>query len=206
MAVYRHVYFRPWLGRHYSSGGLFDLRLLILGESHYVWESRQPPRNETERITEWIASGQEAKRFATNIEIAVLGQKPPPEGRREFWDSVAFYNFVQKPLPGPRSRPTPEMWTSAAPAFFDVLRLHRPDFVLVLGEGLWQWLPGEGREGPPIRYQGATRETWLYETDHKHEALAMRIRHPSWGFNALAWHPWVTRGLAAARNANEAAA
>ena len=32
------LFFRPWVGSAYSSGGIFGKRVMILGESHYCEE------------------------------------------------------------------------------------------------------------------------------------------------------------------------
>ncbi len=198
---YEHVFFRPWVGRDYHpSGGLFGLRVMVLGESHYVWESTPPPRDETERITERVASCREEKRFATNVELAVVGAKQLGEQRRRFWDGILFYNYIQVAVSGPRVRPTYEMWQGAKPAFLEVLRLHVPHLILVLGEALWSCIPEDGHAGPPISLGSEERSTWLYPTAARGEGLALNIPHPSsWGFSGRRWHPWVQLGLTQAR-------
>ena len=30
-----HVFFRPWIGKNYQSGGIFQKKILVVGESHY---------------------------------------------------------------------------------------------------------------------------------------------------------------------------
>ena len=34
-----NVFFQPFVGKDYANGGIFDKRIMILGESHYCDES-----------------------------------------------------------------------------------------------------------------------------------------------------------------------
>lgn len=148
MTQYEHVHFRPWIGGDFATGGIFDLKVMILGESHYVWEDLPPPRIETQRIIERIARSDYESRFHPNVEIAVLGAKQFADDRRCFWNSVLFYNYLQEPLPNSRQPPAAASWQAAEPAFREVLERHAPQVILVLGKRLWGCLPGEGRPGP----------------------------------------------------------
>ena len=31
----KHVFFKPWIGKNYQSGGIFPKKILVVGESHY---------------------------------------------------------------------------------------------------------------------------------------------------------------------------
>ena len=31
----KHVFFKPWVGKDYSTGGIFKKKILVVGESHY---------------------------------------------------------------------------------------------------------------------------------------------------------------------------
>ena len=34
-----NIFFQPFVGKDYANGGIFDKRIMILGESHYCDES-----------------------------------------------------------------------------------------------------------------------------------------------------------------------
>ena len=198
---YRHVRFYPWIGKQYKGGKKFGIRLLVLGESHYKWEPRVPPRNETCRIIKkWIANSERPNRFHTKIATAVLNKTPSPEETHDFWHAVAFYNYIQEHLPKPRIRPTSKMWAAAEPAFIEILNIHKPECILVFGKQLWNRMPSIRMEGPKLSVGKSERDTRLYPISRKHHALASCIRHPSsWGFSPRGEHSGIMALLTAAR-------
>lgn len=193
VSQYQHVNFRPWVGRNHQSSR-WGLRVLVLGESHYKWEGKDPGRDETTRIVRehWMAG--ERRRFSTNTVAAFLGHRSVLTDERisEFWDSVLFYNFVQSALPGARTRPTEDQWCKAQKAFREVLKRHEPQVVVALGYQLWKQMPGgELEEGPQWKVAGqAARDTCFYSAGPG-RALAGCIKHPSSGFSSRAWYPWL---------------
>jgi len=109
----------------------------------------------------------------------VTGKHNSEIDRKEFWDNVAFYNYIQEPVgDGPRERPTEEMWANAKAPFMEVLGQLRPSHLLVLGGQLWENLPSEGRRGPDIEGPVGGRDTWLYSCDDS-EVFATWVYHPS---------------------------
>jgi hypothetical protein len=54
---------------------------------------------------------------------------------------VAFYNFIQSALEGPRFRPSFELWQAAREPLLQTLRELTPTIVLVLGVELHRNLP-----------------------------------------------------------------
>lgn len=142
--------FDPWIGRSYQAEGLNGARLLILSESQYDTDLTEPVSglrardgSSTHRIVQdWGIDRPNA--FFTKITKLVSGRLqgiPSQEAKARFWHAVVFYNFVQWWLPGPRSRPSQEMWQAARAPFLRVLEECAPQLVLVLGKGLASWLP-----------------------------------------------------------------
>ncbi len=189
------VYFLPWVGSDYENGGIFGLKVMILGESHYdVGESRQA----TMEVMEAVLGGHEKpkRRFWTNVEIALVGGKQVGGDRNRFWHSVLFYNYIQESLTGPRIPPRYALFQAAEGAFLEVVERKSPDFILVLGERLWKNLPLD-RQGPEL---SPTRGTRFYSR----KSLAMNIRHPSAAFSGSKWHKLVRQGLELARSGRSA--
>ena len=188
-------FFSPWVGKEYNAN---TKRLLILGESHYGPPSM--PGNSTILLTREYAEGLWNHRFWTNIMQAVLGKPHCEIDRVEFWNRVAFYNYVQQPVAETAGvAPTPDMFLASKAAFFSVLSELAPTSILVLSKRLWENLPSEGRPGLSISIGDTTRETWLYPIDGG-EVLASWIPHPSWGFSWRRWHPLIAAIRAASSN------
>ena len=116
--------------------------------------------------------------------------------RAEFWNSIAFYNYVQEPLDDVRVRPTKEMWEMAREPFKEVLELLKPTHLLVLGGGLWDNLPLEDGRGPDLVVGDEIRETCIYSYQGGH-LIATWVYHPSSpnGASAEKSHPFVKKLL-----------
>src|SRR5262245_38404790 len=94
---YSIAHFHPWVGSEYRSGGVLGLRLLVLGESHHHTTPELADRDMTRIVVENYLAGRARIRFFTSVMQVVTGREYfPYDRRRAFWDSVAFYNFVQE--------------------------------------------------------------------------------------------------------------
>jgi hypothetical protein len=191
------IFFKPWKGKRYESNQLFGKRILVLGESHYEWDENIPlyPDLTIDCIREQ-AEGIHTSQFWTNIAVAFLNKRPSQEEKKEFWDSIAFYNYVQKSVGfGPRVRPTEDMWRISEQGFVEVLAKLLPKVVIVLGYALWQHLPElGGRNGPKIIGSEQT-DTWHYPLPNAESCLAYAIRHPSAGFSGPYWYRYVQQAI-----------
>jgi len=135
--------FQPWVGKDYWDKGLAGRRLLILGESHYGEKGSEYPGFTSEVVKEWGQNKRAA--FFTKICNLCLNKEDnsvSDEERSDFWEKVSFYNYIQELLPGPRCRPTEEMWAAGATPFLQVVKDLKPNLILVLGKELEGHLPG----------------------------------------------------------------
>ena len=194
-----HVYFKPWRGDNYQSGHRFGKRVLVLGEAHYEWDKNMPllPPDLTIQCIEEQISGEERPiAFWTKIAIAFLNEHPSVEDKREFWHSLAFYNYIQESVGfGPRVRPTEEMWEKAREPFNEVLSELRPQFIAVLGYRLWEKIPEDGSQGPPVSdAYGNDVHIWRYQHPEG-KAWAFRMMHPSGPFSSRSWHTPLIQAL-----------
>lgn len=186
------IRFHPWIGARYGSGNQFRKRVLILGESHYS-KKKEPSRSLTFQVVVRQLTGEHTASFWTNIAGAFLGREPSLDDKRRFWHDVAFYNYIQDPLPGPRKPPYAAMWKHGEQAFTEVLDLLAPQVVIVLGYRLWKHMPvHKGKRTREV--QGAPQtETRRYPLSDGSSCLAYAIRHPSAGFNRDDWYPHIRR-------------
>lgn len=195
----KHVRFHPAEGLHYKSSR-FMLKILILGESHYCWD--EMPKRAT--LTTLAAiKGCDSYPFWKS-----LARLFPFTS--EFWSHVLFYNFVQEFAgDGARKRPTREMWQDhkSVQGFKEILRIYKPERILVVGKDTWRYLPGntefpdyppipEKRFALPIRFAASLpkseRYAYWYSTGTGQFALAAPIFHP--GYPA-GFHGKQTKGV-----------
>jgi hypothetical protein len=203
---YQTVKLHPWIGKSYGHG-LYKHPILILGESEYDKYGQAAKCGDTNWcINEVITGEKPGRKYFPNIASMFLGREPETQGERsEFWQSVAYYNYVQEQLPSSRTRPNRQMWRSTAPeAFREVLAKHKPKFVVVLGFDNWRWLLAADRDGPVIRAQPPVtirsrdndiRRTYWYKTGPHSEALAIAVKHPSRVFDPSDWHLWLQKAM-----------
>lgn len=194
----KNVKFLPWVGENYHSG-INGKKTLILGESHYQWDCDRDI-NEWRDITKVLiqeqVDGPYTKAFWTKIVIAFLGHRPTQKEKKEFWASVAFYNYVQESAgDGPRVAPKNESWASSESAFVEVLETLSPDFVLMLGDRLTANLSKFLIERA-ADMSGSEREaTFRITTSERKTGIAYPILHPSRGFNGRTWKPFILKAM-----------
>ena len=178
--MYASVRYHPWIGSDYTGAGLGGRRILILGESHYIGD----PEWDTPDFSEVVVRKfgiVEPRRFFTVVRRTVQPEGgESPEERSSFWNSVAFYNYVQSSAgKGPRERPTPEMWRDAAVPFFEVLSALKPHGMVVLGRELWWNLPRPDGQVELIDAGGESVAASVYVGQDGTRTIATHITHPS---------------------------
>lgn len=195
---YENVFFYPWVGTNYDKG-LNNKKTLILGESVYCKPPDECPCGpginaacNFQAID--IVGGQIGKkdgkvkrhRFYTKIAKLLTGLQYSylsNEKNMEFWESVAFYEFIQKSVgTEARERPTGEMWNNSRQPFLEVIEKLRPDIILITGkelsehlhsfEGKWELDSFEKFEGKAFAKYGK-----LIHNDLKIDTVS--IYHPS---------------------------
>lgn len=193
------IRFRPWVGRDYGRQSRWGQAVLILGESHYDESYAQG-----DRLTEFVVRGHVERRgkqyaFWTKIGRTFVGPSYGDfESRSAFWNSVAFYNYVQDFVgTAARQRPTPQHFRSSWAPFGSVLADLRPDVVVALGFGLWRamgpLLPPRRPLGLDLPNGDAGRFTVLPQAQPGAGVFGY-LKHPSTGYRPADWRP-VASGL-----------
>src|SRR5436305_2068367 len=140
---YKYVRIYPWVGDCYEEGGLYKHRVLILGESEYQTRKGQKASNGNTRwcVRQVIQGKKVAPHvregpFFRNIAAMFLGTGGEIDaGLNDFWNSVAFYNYIQRHVGfSAKAQATRAMWQDpvAIDAFREVLRKHDPEYIVVL--------------------------------------------------------------------------
>lgn len=184
MSLSEQIAFHPWVGDNYGETSRWGVPLLLVGESHY--EDEGPTPQLTQQCVEAHIRGDRKEDYWTNI-LNTVGssyESSMEEDRRAFWDSLAFYTYVQEMVgAGPDDHVTRAMWREAESPFMDVIRELEPGCILVFGRKLWRELPEPDSEGPVVRAGNVQTETSQYG-----DALAGRLEHPLWpGYSSKKW-------------------
>ena len=201
--------FSPWVGSTYGRQSRWDLSILLRGESHYDEGFDQEDSLTSFVITRHISREGKQYPFWTNIAKAFVGSSHEIfVGRRSFWESVAFYNYVQEFVgTGPRMRPTPRQLDMSWDPFVQTLRELQPDVVIVLGFALWDSLaPRLGSSSPLgverfVSPRGVARHDQSVRLREASPGVGLTgyVKHPSSGFATHFWHHWIDALLGIAR-------
>lgn len=133
------VRFAPWVGTHYERG-IYGLRILVVGESHYGAKEHERP-TATPEVLKALALGQKHPQSTgklrkhahfTKIMSSILNARRhfSAKDKSNFWHSVAYYNFIQEFLPSIRKAPSHAAWDRGAISFTEVLDVLKPDLVI----------------------------------------------------------------------------
>lgn len=132
------VRFAPWVGARYTEG-IHGLRVLLVCESHYGNKEHERP-TVTPEIIKALALRQvhpQATRklrkhahFA-KIRTAVTKAKPGVASldRQAFWESVAYYNYLQEFVSANRQAPQDGAWERSSSAFSQVVKVLAPQLI-----------------------------------------------------------------------------
>lgn len=144
----------PWIGSQYDTEGE---RVLIIGESHYNYGEDVEFFNKntikdlytTRKVVEYypvehIASNpmfENLLRFLTNGESF---------NRESLWSSIAFYNFIQRPLSYNKNsdgiltdRPDKSDWEEGWNIFIEIAKILKPTYCVFVGTTFSWHIPGD---------------------------------------------------------------
>lgn len=202
------IMFYPWIGKNYSNGGIFNKKILILGESGYCEEQCEccyP--GEINKCNDWIiriinyqisVSGKKQSIHTKLVKLFLGKQTITIDDKIQFWDSVVYYNYVQSALEKARVSPNINYWKEAEEPFKAIIDKLSPDFILILGERLWENLPGKAGidwpDGPIIKYGNILERTWYYKATKKN-ILSFYIYHPSSNLFSYDYMPIIQKAI-----------
>lgn len=183
--------FQPFVGKDYASGGIFHRRVMVLGDSHY---GSVPEADITRRVLSWYLDPHVEREgwMSTflKFERSLVGHETDAKERERIWQSVAFYNYLQVLLSGPREAGTAAQYAASSAAFFEVMARLHPSTLIVWGKRLWQCLPEQGwTDGTPRSVDGYPIDHGTYTLTDGHKMRCVCVYHPSAGY---AWDWWHT--------------
>lgn len=192
---------QPWKGPRYDSA---TVRLLLLGKAHYGVNGDEDTELLTEQLVRRVREGVTHEPFFTKTADLVARLLPTPASSdAQFWDSVAFANYIPVTVgQGVHDVPTEDMWCRAQVRLFEIVEALRPTHVLSLGKEQWN----------AIRFPSGWTSTLVRETPRgairlwrsaRHSIVATPVDHPtsSYGFQLEHWREHVRGFLDPALNA-----
>ena len=136
--------------------GTSSPKILILGESHYEREGSDQNTFTQGVIRSWAVGERGTTKFFTTIAKVLSGNLDtfmPKSEKAEFWNKVAFYNYIQEVVgKEPRDRPNEAMWERAKQPFLQVIDSLSPDIVVVLGAHLSHYINQVKNQCPTVYF------------------------------------------------------
>ena len=199
------VRFLPWVGKNYKNGGIFNKRILVLGESHYCgccdrkdcenafYECcREFTKNAilkyfykpNENEEKWM-------RTYTKFEHSLVGKSETTiEEKIKIWDSIAFYNFLQYAIDDKRKSGESDAYKAAEKPFFQVLNYLKPELIIAWGvTRFYKEMPEENwTHCENLKYDNKHIKNGKYELSNGKRVPIVFINHPSSGYNLDFWH------------------
>lgn len=203
------MFFLPHIGRHYLYSPLFGKRILVLGESHYcdrgcidcgAARHGDCARFTQKVIADYLNPANEREGWMNTylkFERSLVGHETENGESRRIWDSVAFYNYLQVAMGGPREAGQQDQYQNAATAFIEALETLRPDLVIVWGMRLWNALPSGEMwcGGTKVVVEGYEVQNGFYRLNDGLKVRAFAVYHPSAGYDWAFWHKVIVRFL-----------
>ena len=186
----KHVKFEPWVGKTYSTGGVYDKKVFVLGESHYG--NGEDLADDTIGTIKDVVDdycGEPYQQTFLCFERALAGRELSQKEREQLWNSIMFYNFFQESTTGPRTAPKMKAMEESTKAFRELLEQYLPDAIIVWGVRLYDLLPSWDGVESKVEIGNEWTRVWNYEINGK-TIPAMCVYHPSspQGKNWPYWH------------------
>ena len=199
-----HVFFKPWIGKNYQTGGIFGKKILVLGEGHVCGGCEQcglkyasfcEEMDTTKTVQFYIDSNfsdeiEKGGWFNTykKFERSLNNKETTPEDSKEIWDSISFFNYLQVAMPTSRKAGTSKQYKESANALYEVLEELQPDIMIVWGMQLFYHTPNERwTTGEELVYDGSEVKNGYYQLLNGKITRVIVVYHPSAGYS---WDWW----------------
>ena len=214
----KHVFFKPWVGKDYETGGILGKKVLILGESHYCDNEKC---NGKCGFRDFPEGGEECEDFTKNAVNNYLNgiegrwtstylkfekylidiEKHSDYNKRDerIWNSLAFFNFLQVDMRKARKGGTPEDYEEGRIAFLEVINELQPDLIIVWGTSrLYYNLPGKDNgwiDGDNLEIDGWRVPNGYYQLENGKKSRVIAVYHPSSGYSWNWWYKVISSQL-----------
>lgn len=180
--------FEPWIG---SKVEYAQNTFLVLGESHYGDVSPEDWKDFTKYIVKkFLAYKNGDERHEswmntfTRFSNIVTSNMKTKMDTHEFWESVMFYNYIQRPLYNSRVSPTHDEFVNSAKAFKGIIEKYKPKYIVVWGKRLWNHLLSTDL----LVFSEEKNEFYIINNDGLTGSNIFHVYHPSSSyFNYAHW-------------------
>lgn len=203
----------PWVGCGYRDT---PVHTIVLGESVYVWKSKDPEKTEarvrseeslrdlhlTNGLADKFARGSSKRAYLSYFERTVLRKsRVPANERQKLWSDVAYLNLVLRPMKTSKHRPNDRDYADGWPKFLQVAAVLEATRCIVYGLErpklfALRSLPGltvlDDQAFPAIgKGKNAVKPRRVRVSFEGREMELFFIRHPSSFYPWRQWSTWL---------------
>jgi len=208
-----NVFFKPWVGENYFENGFNGKKILVLGDSHYCKYyndcniccdiSRQEEckaGNLTQGAVESFIEYKQGYDFIPYMNTyskftnRLFKEEVSNNTTIDFWNSIVFYNYVQKAQKESRISPTQEDYENSYSAFVEILNEYQPDLIIVWGWTLWRIVIKYGIEADFNIIENRKERFYYFDINNK-KIPACGIPHPSTSSFTKDWTPYLQEAI-----------
>lgn len=180
----------PWIGKNYNK-----TKVLVIGESHYEdGDEWQEGNTETTRIiTAKCFTGNKAKIYRNTEKVLLSIDNPTIEQGNYLWESVTYWNLVQRLMNSIEERPNDEDYDNGWATFFELVEILKPNICIVLGQAssgrLGYYLNNYETSWQRVVQEFYNEKKVINLTQNDYKLKLIFINHPSgsFGFNYETW-------------------
>lgn len=200
----------PWVGNNYREQ---DIKVLILGESVYDWNPKDPenigkistPSNLRNLHNNHALDFKRKSKFVRNIERAVYGKRKPSDDQKKvFWNAVSYHNLVNRVMKSKKHRPSYSDYYSGWCVFDQLIDTLEVNEVIVYGLEqikIKSLIEYSERNGLSLEREklsekiGRSHPRKITIKKAEKEIKLLFIRHPSSYFSWKKWSPILSREI-----------
>jgi hypothetical protein len=200
----------PWVGTSYREQ---EVKILVLGESVYDWNPKDPesigkissPYNLRSLHKNHALNFNRKSKFVRNIERAIYGKRKPSDDEKNvFWSSVSYHNLVSRVLKSKKHRPSYSDYYSGWGIFDKLIDTLEIDEVIVYGleqkkiKSLVEYSERNGLSLERAKLPEKVGRSFPRRITIKRGAKEVKllfIRHPSSYFSWEKWSPIINNEI-----------
>lgn len=191
----------PWIGKEYINIPA-NKKILFVGESHYQKETlkskTQHSRIDFTRIVieEQGVNGNHYTKIFPNLYKALFNDLDIDS--KEFWNNVCYYNFIQRPMEGVKSRPKTSDFLTGWEVFESLINLIKPAIVIFIGTSSANYLSRYKKNNTslikPFDWNDKINGAYAKSTEFDNTKI-LAIKHTSSRFSSEKWNEYLNKKI-----------
>lgn len=203
----------PWVGEDYCNIPS-EKKLLIVGESHYL-PSKDEPWYEEVKKREFTRNfvfkqinnpNNDMEKILINTQRVLYNCEPTVDQKYKLWNSVSYYNFVQRELESVMHRPVKVDYEKGWRSFFKIVNILNPALCLFCGVSASDYNGVMKEEAEKNGYTHVRANSLMNKIgrvsprkisifQNEKEITILFIQHPSRGFIFSDWSQFVQHNM-----------